>query len=452
MIRPTPALNQPDNIPRWIPIALVAVCLGVVATGTIWNAWDMFGSRQRPMIQGWDDSHYYFWLPSVVIDHDLDFSNQLAQCGTMTPAARDAGLAQPLTPTGLLPNKYPPGWALGSLPFFLAAHVNAPAGATGFEPRYMIAVWIGQLLYAAAGLWLAVQVVARFFPRWTATVAVLGVWLASPMVYYQSARLAMSHSQVFALAAAAVWLAFRVADGDDRKRTWVLFGFCCALLVATRNVAIVYLVLPAWLVLPRLRSVRSGVWLALGAAVPVAVQVAAWKILYGSWVVYSYDWERFDFAHWHTAEVLFSPRHGWFYWHPFLLVTMAAFVFWAARRIEGRLWLVSLVAIVVLNSVWPVWWLGSSFGHRGFEAATLFAMIGGAMLWQCVEARPRLRGLFITLIAVAVAWNLSLMALFLTHRIPHEKPATYGDSIRALEAWARGSGPAAPVSDANEDN
>jgi hypothetical protein len=370
-----------------------------------------------------------------VIDHDLDFTNQVAQSQTLEPTARDEALAQHRTPTGLLPNKYPPGWALGSLPFFLAAHAIAPAGATGMEARYQIAVWLGQLLYAAIGFWLAIRVVARFVANETATIAVALTWLASPLVYYQSARLAMSHSQVFALAAAVMWLAFRVADGDDRRRTWTLLGLTSALMVVTRNVAIVYLLFPACVILGRLRTLRAGLWLALGAAGPAMVQLAVWRILYGSWLTYSYGDERFDFTHWHTLEVLFSPRHGWFYWHPFLLVAIGAFGVWAVRRREGRAWLGSLAAIVAVNSVWPAWWLGSSFGNRGFEAATLFAMVGTAVCWEKTAGRPRWRGLLLASAGAAIAWNLALLALFLTHRIPRDEAVTYAEAARALARW-----------------
>ncbi len=411
------------------PAALLAVvCVATAAAGWLWSAWDMLGSPRRSMLQGWDDSFYYFWLPSVVIDHDVDFSNQLAQSETMNPDMHAIAADLPRTPTGLLDNKYPPGWALGSLPFFLLARAIAPAPATGFEPTYLVAVTLGQLLYAAAGLWLAIKILQRFFPRHLALPAALVGWLASPLVYYQSARLTMSHNQVFSLAMAVFWLSLQIADGDRRAHRWALLGFCSALLVATRNVTIVYLALPACVLVRHLRSPRDAAGLALGVLIPVAAQLAAWKLLYGSWIAYSYGGERFDFSHLHLREVLFSARHGWFYWHPLLLAGIAGFLPWAWRRAEGRAWLVSLAAIVVLDAAWPTWWLGSAFGHRGFEVPTLFAMIGFAALWQRVAAAP-LRRLFGILAVVAVAWNLLLLMLFLTHRIPREEPVTYRDAL-----------------------
>lgn len=422
---------DPLKASRWLPL----LCLAVVLGGGLWSAWDMFGPDRRPMIQGWDDSFYYYWLPSVVIDGDLDFTNQLAVSGTLDATARTEALALPRTRTGLLANKYPPGWALGSLPFFLVAHAFAPADATGFEPVYLVAVWLGQLLYAGFGVWLAIRIVSRYQPAAIATIAVLVTWLASPLVYYQSARLGMSHSQVFTLAMLTFWTAFRLWDGDNRPRTWALLGFAAALLVVTRNVALVYLAWPLFVGWRRLRSAPAAAALAGGAAIPLLVQIAAWKVLYGSWIVYSYGGERFDFAELHLAEVFWSARHGWFHWHPLLLPGIVVFVAWMWRRIEGRAWLLSLAAVVLLNAAWPVWWLGSSFGHRGFEVATLFAAIGLASVIAAVLARPRIRAGVGVVLTAGVAWNLALLALFLTQRIPREAPVTYHAAAQALARW-----------------
>jgi len=422
------------RVPGIVPF-LVALCLAVAAAGMTWKAWDMFGPGRRPMLQGWDDSFYYFWLPAVVIDHSLDFTSQVAHSGTIEPGARDAALAGPRTATGLLPTKYPPGWAIGSLPFFLAARGLAPAGSTGFEPIYLISVWLGQLAYAAAGIAFAISMIRRLVPNGSAAVAVLVTWLASPLVYYQTVRLSLSHSQVFALAMTVFWLALGVEDGDRRRRVWFALGFCGALLVVTRNVASVYLAFPAVLAIRHLRSWRGVGWLALGAAGPAAVQLVVWRMFFGSWIAYSYGGERFDFTHTHMAEDLFSPRHGWFYWHPLLLVGIVGFIGWAWRRPIAWPWVASLAAIVVLNAAWPTWWLGSSFGNRGFEVATFFCMVGLAALFGAFRERPFLTAILAGVAGMAVVWNLALLALFLAHRIPSEGAVTYADAGRAMVRW-----------------
>jgi len=416
-------------------ILLILLCAAVAAVGVVWPAWDMFGPARRPMLQGWDDSFYYFWLPSVVIDHDVDFTNQLVHSGTIDPATRDIALTLPRTVTGHIESKYPPGWAVGSLPFFLIAHAFSPPNSSGFEPIYLLSVWLGQLLYAAIGLWLAVRIISRYFPTEVALTAVLVGWLTSSLVYYQTARLSMSHSQVFVLAMAVYWIALRVCDGESTPRSWGLFGFFAALLVVTRNVAAVYLAFPLWMVIRKLRSVRLALWMIFGAAGPIAVQMLAWKLLYGSWIAYSYGGERFDFAHLHLRDVLVSPRHGWFYWQPLTLPAVMAFTAWAWHRNEGRAWLISLVAIVVLSAAWPTWWLGSSFGYRGFEVPTLFVMLGLAVLLDLVRRAPKMRITLSCILFAAVAWNLALFALFLTQRIPREEPVTYAHAVQALRTW-----------------
>ena len=418
---------------------LIALCVAVLAVGVAWPAWDMFGAARRPMLQGWDDSFYYFWLPSVVIDHDVDFANQLEQSATMDPATRDLALTLPRTNTGLIENKYPPGWALGSLPFFLVVHAFMPDGASGFETPYLVAVWLGQLLYALGGLILATLILAKYFPRRVAIAATLVGWLASPLIYYQSARLSMSHSQVFSLAMAVWWIALCIRDGNTRAASWLWLGLFATLLVVTRNVAIVYLLFPAWVIVRQLRSVSAFAWLLAGAAVPVAVQLVAWKLLYGSWIAYSYGGERFDFGALHVFEILFSPLHGWFYWHPLALAGIGAFLWWGWRRPEGRAWILSLALIVGLSAAWPTWWLGSSFGYRGLEVATFFVMIGVAVLLQATASRLLIRRALHAAAGIAIVWNLALFSLFLTQRIPREEPVTYQQAFSALRDWIAGT-------------
>jgi hypothetical protein len=119
-----------------------------------------------------------------------------------------------------------------------------------------------------------------------------------------------------------------------------------------------------------------------------------------------------------------------------MFVGIGGFIAWAWPRPEGMAWIISLIAVVLLDAAWSTWWLGSSFGHRGFETATLFAMIGFASLWDAIRDRPKARQFLATVAALAVMWNLALFALFLTQRIPREKPVTYVDAANALRQWA----------------
>ena len=91
--------------------------------------------------------------------------------------------------------------------------------------------------------------------------------------------------------------------------------------------------------------------------------------------------------------------------------------------------------MVVLRAAWPTWWLGSSFGYRGLEVATLFVMIGIAVLLNVAGQHRALRIIVSGLIGIAIVWNLALFTLFLTQRIPREAPVTYGQAAQALQDW-----------------
>ncbi len=102
---------------RWIYATLVGVfCLlaVVVAAGKALMTGQPFNLVTA------DGQFYYAYLPSVVIDGDLDFSNQIRE--HWGPDFRPA-LLDDRTATGQVRNKYPVGLALTLLPGFLLGHL-----------------------------------------------------------------------------------------------------------------------------------------------------------------------------------------------------------------------------------------------------------------------------------------------------------------------------------------
>jgi hypothetical protein len=428
-------------------LTFVALLLGLAAV--VYQGWDMLASpRHRPMLQGNDDSHYYFWLRSAVVDGDWDFANDLRDAPTITPAAKQALQAVPRTPAGRQPNKYPLGWALVSAPFFLLAHALSLIGggpADGWQPLYFVCIWAGQLALTFVGLILAHRVLRRFMPPGPAWIGVLVVWLASPLLYYQTARLSMVHGLAFVLTAAVTELSLRIKQGSPCRTDWALAGLCGGLLVITRPTSVVYLLYPAWLVGGVLwRSLRertdrpahlAGLFLAVvPAGLMLFIQALAIRRVYGSWWADTYAGESFSFGSPHIWSVLFSPLHGWFYWHPLLLLAVIALAWAAMAGKLPRCWLVSLAAIIYLNGSWWCWWFGSSFGNRAFEGATLYAMAGLGILWNAVADVPWARRATTVAIVLAIAANAALLALFMTGKIGREQAVSYDDMIRALAA------------------
>lgn len=422
-------------------LLIAAIVLGALAL--LYQGWDMFArTPPRLMLQGTDDSFYYFWVRSPVVDHDLDFRNDLAQAPTIEESARVRAQAEPLTPIGRVRNKYPIGWAVASLPFFLVAHVVALATggpADGWQPLYFVVIWLGQLAYVVLGLFAARRVLVRYMDTDAATVGVFVGWLASPLLYYQSARLSMPHSLAFALVAILYDRVLVAVEKPGARAPWLVAGATAGLLLITRPIAAPYLLFPCVVLFRLLASsatraatVRQLPWALVPALGFVALQLLAQRSLHGTWRIDTYDSEPFYFAHPQLLATLFSPQHGWLYWHPLMAIGVAALAVAVAR---GRLpwpWLVTLAAITYLNASWWCWWWGSSFGNRSFEGATLFVMAGWGLLWAKTREHTLLHRVTIALLAAGVAANAVLLALYLSGAISRGDPVSYREMLAAF--------------------
>jgi len=431
---------------RWRLGFLLGLCVVITGAAQLYFSWHLFTAKQRPLVRGVDNNYYFFWLPSVLIDHDLDFSNQVQDSHSLDEEDKKTFFAEPLSPVGLNYNKFPLGWALTSAPWFLAAQgldaIWGKGGNTGWEPVYQIALWLGQLVYAGLGLWYAFCVLRHYFAPTVAAYAVLIGWLASPLLYYQTVGLSMVHSVVFSLVAYGSWLGIKIAQGNGARRSFFYLGAVAGLLLVTRYTTVFYLFFPLVCLVRFFRSdavvARKGdcaVLLVCGALPPILLQMGAWKIMFGSWLVYSYGGEGFYWLRPSLIRVLFSPLHGLFYWHPLLLVGMAGLVGWAYVERQVRPWCFSFLAMWLVNGAWWCWWFAHSFGNRSFEGAVLFAMGGLAWLLAKADARAWLKGLLVGCCALAVIWNVLLLALFLTKRISGEQAVTWAQMWRVAFHW-----------------
>jgi 4-amino-4-deoxy-L-arabinose transferase-like glycosyltransferase len=284
-----PGFRIPVTMSNGLTRVLLIIAIAA-ATSLIWfKGYDMFTGSETSIMEGIDDTGYFLWLRSAVIDRDLDFANDFEQTRTISAIHRDNILNGKQTEAGRIPDKYWIGWALlNAIPFgivYLAA-VFRGLEVTGFEPSFLIAIWAFQLLLGVFSLRFAYMLIRRYTSSEAALLGVLMVWLASPLVYYQTARLSLVHNQVFFLIAALYLLTFRIKDGRAGIWTWIVMGFVSGLAVVTRSTAVVYLLFPMVVAVGVIRDSNWKQWLPrsslalAGAFVPVILQMGAWKSVY----------------------------------------------------------------------------------------------------------------------------------------------------------------------------
>ncbi len=392
--------------------------------------------EQRDLVVS-DARYYYVYLPSLVLDGDLDFANQMREHWAPDVAVE---LAAPRTPTGAVANKFPVGAALTLAPAFLLGHGIARAGGAptdGYSWPYQVTCFAAILALCWWAAVLSDDLLVRGFglsPR-LALAAVLGYWVGSPLLYYSFREPFMAHAVGWFWATSATWLAWRLGV---QARTEALSPLYLSLLAFSAAMAIVTRPTNACVVVPVAVHViavviRAGAGRRLLAAappalfaglLPIVVQMWAWHEVFGRWLVYSYGGEGFHWARPRAWETLFSSRHGLFFWSPLLLVAVAgvAWLFRAPREVPRGL-LASLVAGFLLlwycNSCWWCWWFGDACGARAFvEAGALFVVgLAGAAEWVARSRFPLKPGV-IAFAGLAVAVNLVLVGLYVLHAVP----------------------------------
>jgi len=179
---------------------------------------------------------------------------------------------------------------------------------------------------------------------------------------------------------------------------------------------------------------RAAGWIALGAAPLILLQLWAWRVVYGSWLVFSYgaEGDRFNWGSPVLGSSLLSPWHGLYYWHPLLLLATAGLLVWAWHR-QGRALLLTGVfgLMVYINAAWSCWWLASAFGNRAYDAALLPLMAG--LTYLLGRAGHQSRRLLLTVCGMLILWNLYVLVLYRSGAIPRMDPLTWGEMIAAAK-------------------
>lgn len=396
------------------------------------------GAMVRPSIHGNDGVQNYVYVRSLLVDGDLDFSNEYEHYFRKEAGWFDEKvLTQNRDPVTSRPvNLYGVGSALLWSPWVAAAHgvlrLSDSQLADGYSRPYEWAVGLASCVYASIGLWLMFLVLRRFFPPDTAFWTVLLAWLATNLVFYMYLHPSMSHANAFLLVACVLWL---YLDAGDRPLRWGLLGLVAGVLALTRFQDAV-LVLPLALAeVMRGRPERSmlarrlmcyGLF-AVAAFVAFFPQMAAWRVLHGSFFSGPREYLQQGSLHLlapiHAHKVLFSSWHGLFFWHFAYGIMVAGLLF---SRADVRLRAMGVAAFAVqlwVVSSWSHWWAGASFGHRMFISTLPFLAAGGAAL---IAALPRYPIIARIVIVLLIFWNFGLIAQYGSGMIPRQRGVSMG--------------------------
>ena len=223
----------------------------------------LLGDQSR-LLRG-DARRYFVYLPSLVLDHNLDFHNDMRRLSGVPPDT-PAGERPARAPTGASTNIAPIGAAIFWSPFFLLALVLQAGGRilTGTEPLWdgygllpQISASLAGVLYAGAAAGVTTTVLDRWFSRTVSTGATVAAWLATPAVYYTVIAPNYAHAVAWFAVAVAIWLWLQAREREEVGSTlaWGATGLGFGLAAVVRPQDLLFLGAPlldlAW---PRHKS------------------------------------------------------------------------------------------------------------------------------------------------------------------------------------------------------
>ena len=320
-------------------------------------------------------------------------------------------------------NKYAFGLALLRLP------VMGPlSAANGDEVRSPAEDLANQLLSVLAGtlaVGLSVGAAMRLGAgRRTANAVAVAMAFGTGLFHYATYDSSFTHVYLAMLTAWFCWFAARVLSnrGDgvpvlSRAMKWDS-GVAAFFFVAIRIPSIfpLFVGYAAIAVLLRVHQrdrtrqvMRLALPAAIGATAAVVLQVAYNRYGFGTWTLFSYRGEGLGTSGWHQWEVMFSARKGLFTWYPVLWLALAAMA--VARRATSLLVTLAIVMpFVMLYGWWHSWYLGGSFGHRGFvDLVPVFAV---ALAVELSRLSVRTRRLWLGGAALATVYTLGLLVAY----------------------------------------
>jgi hypothetical protein len=393
-----------------------------------------------PRLYSSDEVQYFSYLRSLWFDRDVSFDNEYRYFydrGVARTQGFEDTFLQLTTPTGRRVNFGTLGCAILWTPFYAVADtwVRMAQGrspdleADGFSAPYLAAVAYGSAFYGFIAVLFSIGAARRLTGYGVGPALV--IWAGTPLLFYMYVAPGYSHAcSAFAVALfVSVWLRVRP--------TWTVGGIAAlaaaaGLMTMVREQDAFVALGPAldYLLPGRNPDVRgpslAGGVRALGIAAVtfglcVLPQLVAYKALNGHFGPSGLVSRKMSWTAPHALEVLFSPEHGFFFWTPVAVVGIAGLFLLAlrgvpyhmdARRIGACALLMLATQIYVSGSV-ESWTVAGAFGQRRFVALTIFLTMGIATIWSRAHWRAsRTRYAVGACVAVAIWWNVALMALF----------------------------------------
>lgn len=373
---------------------------------------------------GGDAVYYYSTLRSIIIDKDLNLTNEYKyfhnQISPFTGNRKIPVLPDLDPQTGRMPVKYPIGSSIFLIPPFLLTHnvsvilheVGTPVTADGYTTLYQASVAISSLLYAFLGLLLIYNLGKKIFEPKVALLATLDIWLATPLIYYMTMEPLSSQPISFFAVSLFIYLWY-TTRGKNKLYPWIALGIIGGLMSIVRYQDSLFLLIPIidQIIMFRKKIVLRLLVLLLFFGLTISIQLSLNNYFFGSpFNTGAYDVGLPYLASPKILYSLFSFQRGLLVWSPILVFALVG-LYWFIKKSKliGILLLFSFLAQLYIVSSWADPSQGDSFGNRILLNSTLIFALG---LMQFLKTIKNYQKLFLVIFSLLILINAILAGLF----------------------------------------
>lgn len=382
------------------------------------------------------------YLPSLVIDGDLDFHNEIHNAWNLEYMPLDPAHR---TELGYIQNRYPIGFSLSIMPAFMSAHIVSLAlsrvgesrifDPNGYTPIYQVFCAFFIMMLGILSLVMVDEMLIGYFniSAKNTSLAVLAFWIGSHYAYYFFREPFMVHIVSGFWVTSTVFLTYKILARMQRTQfpvkhiLFLLLSFFMACVCRPTNVfLLVFLSYLGFQIhrhgfLPQVIKWTPVFFIAL---IPVLLQMAIWFVTSGKWVYYSYGSHGFVWNSPALWQTLISSRHGLFFWSPVLILSLIGTLWFlrygvASKKLLLFCYLLSFFSLWYANSAWNLWWFGDAFGGRAFLELQGLFIFGLAAFLELMEKRSRKAKVISGWVFVfCFLYNYIMMGLYISSNIP----------------------------------
>lgn len=327
-----------------------------------------------------DGIGYYDYLPSIFIHGDINRKDHPKKSNPQL-YERVNQIHSYLDYEDGSVNKYPVGTALLQTPFFYFTylkHGEKNSLKDGYQDYYHKSIYHASLFYAFLSIVFLRMLLSLYnVKRHVIIICQLLLLLGTSITHYAHFDAGFSH--VYSLFAITAFLYFSRAYFV--KKQFKFFLWAClflGLIVILRQINVLILFFIPFLAgsFDQLKhvillTVKNKKRLIIGLALffsIVFIQLIVWYLQTGSFIVYSYQGEGFNWFKPEMYNILFSYQKGLFVYTPLLFICLFGLVWFIVKRKFYLLftWLGFFLFLTYVLSSWWHWQYGASYGLRAY--------------------------------------------------------------------------------------